>query len=174
MSDSVIHGQKTSTPEALVQSIVPDDSVVPTSAQRTKIASIEARPTQRRQLEAKTHGGNEVARIAIKDKARVIFVDAIDVIVAKAEGNYVALIHKAGCYLVRETMATIEEKLSPLGFVRIHRSIVVNANLVKDLRRDGTGTYLLRTTDGTQHPVGRAYKHNLKVIACSWLGTDVL
>jgi DNA-binding LytR/AlgR family response regulator len=117
---------------------------------------------------------NEVARIAIKANGRVLFVDPIDVVVAKAQGNYIALVHKFGCYLVRETMATAEQKLTPLGFVRIHRSILVNTTLVKDLRRDNTGTYVLRTTDGREHPVGRAYKDNLRVIARSWLGVELV
>lgn len=117
---------------------------------------------------------NEVARIAIKANGRVLFVDPIDVVAAKAQGNYVALVHKFGCYLVRETMATVEQKLTPLGFVRIHRSILVNTTLVKDLRRDNTGTYVLRTTDGREHRVGRAYKDNLKVIARSWLGVELV
>lgn len=117
---------------------------------------------------------SEVTRIAIKANGRILFVDSMDVIVARAQGNYVALVHKSGCYLVRETMATAEEKLIPLGFVRIHRSIVVNTTLVKDLRRDHTGTYVLRTTDGNEHPVGRAYKNNLKAIAKSWLGVELV
>lgn len=117
---------------------------------------------------------NEVARIAIKANGRVLFVDPIDVVAAKAQGNYVALVHKFGCYLVRETMATAEQKLTPLGFVRIHRSILVNTTLVKDMRRDNTGTYVLRTTDGREHPVGRAYKDNLKAIARSWLGVELV
>jgi len=123
---------------------------------------------------ARSNGVSEVARIAIKAKGRVLFVDPIDVVVAKAQGNYVALVHKSGSYLVRETMATAEHKLTPLGFVRIHRSILVNTTLVKDLRRDTTGTYVLRTTDGGEHPVGRAYKGNLKVIARSWLGVELV
>src|SRR5215470_8286533 len=125
-----------------------------------------------------THGKNnhfsDVARIAIKAKCRVLFVDPADVIVAKAQGNYVALVHKSGSHLVRETMATAEQKLAPMGFVRIHRSILVNAALVKDLRRSNKGTYILRTTDGSEHPVGRNYRENLKVIAKSWLGVDLL
>lgn len=125
-----------------------------------------------------THGKRnnfgDVVRIAIKAKCRVLFVDPADVIVAKAQGNYLALVHKSGSYLVRETMATAEQKLTPLGFVRIHRSILVNTTLVKDLRRDNNGTYVLRTTDGREHPVGRNYKENLKVIAKSWLGVDLL
>ena len=123
---------------------------------------------------ARSNGASKVARIAIKANGRVLFVDPVDVVVAKAEGNYVALVHKSGCYLVRETMATAEEKLTPLGFVRIHRSILVNTTLVRDLRRDDTGTYVLRTADGGEHPVGRAYKGNLKVIARSWLGVQLV
>ena len=123
---------------------------------------------------ARSNGVSEDARIAIKVKGRFLFVNPIDVLVAKAQGNYVALVHRSGSYLVRETMATVEHKLTPLGFVRIHRSTLVNTNLVKDLRRDTTGTYVLRTSDGSEHPVSRAYKGNLKVIARSWLGVEVV
>ena len=120
------------------------------------------------------NGASATARIAIKAKGRVLFVNPLDVTVAKAEGNYIALVHKAGVYLVRETMATTEQKLASFGFVRIHRSILVNTILVKDLRRDSTGTYVLRTIDGRDHPVGRAYKRNLKMIAGSWLGVEIV
>lgn len=120
------------------------------------------------------NGAAKIARIAIKVKGRVVFVNPLDMIVAKAEGNYVALVHKSGAYLVRETMAITEQKLACFGFVRIHRSILVNAALVKDMRRDNAGTCVLRTTDGSEHPVGRAYKGNLKVIAKSWLGVDLV
>ena len=120
------------------------------------------------------NGAGAIARIAIKAKGRVLFVNPLDVTLAKAEGNYVALVHKSGAYLVRETMATTEQKLAPFGFVRIHRSILVNTTLVKDLRRDNTGTYVLRTIDGSDHPVGRAYKRNLKMIARSWLGVEIV
>ena len=123
---------------------------------------------------AKSIGVSGVARIAIKARDRVLFVDAIEVVVAKAQGNYVALVHKSGSYLVRETMATAEQKLTPLGFVRIHRSILVNTTLVQDLRRDNTGTYVLRTTDGSEHPVGRAYKDNLRGVAKAWLGVELV
>ena len=120
------------------------------------------------------NGAGAISRIAIKTKGKVLFVNPLDVTVAKAEGNYVTLVHKSGAYLVRETMATTEQKLAPYGFVRIHRSILVNTTLVKDLRRDNTGTYVLRTIDGNDHPVGRAYKRNLKTIARSWLGVEIV
>ena len=120
------------------------------------------------------NGAGAISRIAIKTKGKVLFVNPLDVTMARAEGNYVTLVHKSGAYLVRETMATTEQKLAPYGFVRIHRSILVNTTLVKDLRRDNTGTYVLRTIDGSDHPVGRAYKRNLKMIATSWLGVEIV
>ena len=142
------------------------------------IAAIELRAEgvldERKKLSRAVTAVTEVARIAIKANGRVLFVNPDEIIAARAEGNYLALVHKSGCYLVRESMATAEKKLAPLGFVRIHRSRLVNSSLVKDLRRDKTGTYWLRTSDGSEHPVGRAYRDNLKLIASSWLGVDLL
>ena len=80
---------------------------------------------------AKSHHVSEAPLIAVKAKGRVPFVDPIEVVVAKAQGNYVALVHKSGSYLVRETMVTAEQKLTAFGFVRIHRSILVNTTLVR-------------------------------------------
>lgn len=182
MSARAIQGQKAIASEMFVQPVLPSGAVIPAGVRGANmIAAIEIRPDdildnaeRKERLQTKGHGANEDARIAIKAKGRVIFVDSIEIIAAKAEGNYLALVHKSGCYLVRETMANAERKLTPLGFVRIHRSILVNATLVKDLRRDNTGTYLLRTTDGREHPVGRTYKDNLQIIANSWLGVDLV
>jgi len=162
MSARAIQDQKAIAPETFIQQAVRSNAVVPALGEVFVDDGTHARSNR----------PGEVARIAIKAKGRVLFVDPIDVVVARAQGNYIALVHKSGSYLVRESMATAEQKLTPLGFVRIHRSILVNTTLVKDLRRDNTGTYVLRTTDGREHPVGRTYKDNLKVIARSWLGVE--
>jgi DNA-binding LytR/AlgR family response regulator len=180
MSARAIQGQNAIASEMFVQPVLPSDAVIPAGVREANmIAAIDVRPDgildnaeRKEKLHAKGHSANEDVRIAIKAKGRVIFVDSAEIIAAKAEGNYLALLHKSGCYLVRETMANAEQKLAPLGFVRIHRSILVNATLVKDLRRNSSGTYLLRTTDGREHPVGRTYKDNLNVIANSWLGVS--
>jgi len=175
MTAHAVQDQKSAATEMFVPQRVGDNTVAPaTRQQRNTVASIGRRRdfvlVENEQFRTKSKAEGEVARIAIKAGARVLFVDAADIVAAKAQGNYIALAHKSGCYLVRETMATAERKLTPLGFVRIHRSIRVNTSLVKDLRRDAAGTYVLRTIDGMEHPVGRAYRCNLKVIATSWLG----
>lgn len=112
------------------------------------------------------------ARIAIKDKARVIFIDAAELVSVEAQGNYVLLQQKAGSYLLRETISEIAEKLRPHGFIRIHRSVLVNVAFVEAIESEPSGDYLLRTRTGKQYRVTRTYRDNLKGLAQFWIGTE--
>jgi len=112
-------------------------------------------------------------RIAIKVDGRVLFIDPADVAAVKAEGNYVSVQHKAASYLVRESMTTVEEKLRPHGFVRIHRTILVNAAYVSELKRTSARTYFVSLRGGLEYPVGQTHRSNLRAIARSWLGVEI-
>jgi two-component system LytT family response regulator len=111
-------------------------------------------------------------RIAIKDKGRIVFVDVAEVISVEAHGNYVLLQQKAGTYLLRETLAGIAEKLRPHGFIRIHRSVLVNTAFVDVIQPESDGDYVLRTKTGKQYHVTRTYRDSLKGLARFWIGTD--
>jgi DNA-binding LytR/AlgR family response regulator len=111
------------------------------------------------------------SKIGIKSNGRILFVDPRDVIAVEAEGNYVLLQREKGSDLLRESISTIAEKLKPFGFVRIHRSVLVNAALVQDIRPCPTGEYQLRLKDGRTYTVTRTYKKNLTGLAAFWLGT---
>jgi two-component system LytT family response regulator len=111
-------------------------------------------------------------RIAVKDRTRVVFIDAGELISVEAQGNYVLLQQKAGSYLLRETISEIAEKLGPHGFVRIHRSVLVNIAFVDAIETDESGDYVLRTSTGKQYRVTRTYRENLKGLAQFWIGTD--
>jgi two-component system LytT family response regulator len=112
------------------------------------------------------------ARIAIKAKGRILFIDPADVIAVEARGNYVLLQRKSSSHMLRESISTMEEKLSPHGFVRIHRSVLVNAALVEEIQPWSTGEYVLRVRGGREYTVTRTYKKNLQLLAQSWIGTD--
>jgi DNA-binding LytR/AlgR family response regulator len=92
----------------------------------------------------------ERSRIAIKDKGRIILIEATELISAEARGNYVLLQKKAGSYLLRETMAGIAEKLKPYGFIRIHRSVLVNRAFVNTIQCGSGGNYILQTSSGKE------------------------
>ena len=53
---------------------------------------------------------------------------------------------------------TIAEKLEPYGFIRIHRSVLVNASFVQDVRPCPTGEYELRLKNGREYTVTRTYR----------------
>ena len=112
------------------------------------------------------------ARVAIKDKGRIVFVDAAELICVEAQGNYVLLQQKAGSYLLRETLSTVAEKLRPHGFIRIHRSVLVNVAFVDTIQLESDGDYVLRTKTGKQYRVTRTYRDGLKGLAQYWIGTD--
>jgi DNA-binding LytR/AlgR family response regulator len=114
----------------------------------------------------------QTARIAIKAKGRILFLNPEDVFAVQAEGNCVLLQCTAGSYLLRESISVMEEKLKPYGFIRIHRSVLVNAAFVEEVQPWVTGEYALRVKGGKEYTVTRTYKKNLKSIATSWIGAD--
>lgn len=67
-----------------------------------------------------------VSRIAIQHKRKVLFVDSSNVFSVVAQGNDVVLEAEFGSYRLLESISAIAEKLRPHGFIRIHRSRVVN------------------------------------------------
>lgn len=111
-------------------------------------------------------------RIAIKTNGRILFVDPQEVFAVKAEGNYVVLQRASSSDLLRESISVIEEKLKRYGFVRIHRSILVNCSQVHEVRAWTTGEYGIRLKNGMEYTITRKYKRNLKHLAESWLGVD--
>lgn len=114
---------------------------------------------------------DRTVRIAIKDKTRIVFVEVAELVSVEAHGNYVLLQQKAGSHLLRETISEIAEKLAPHGFIRIHRSVLVNGAFVDAIETEPGGEYVLRTRTGRQYRVTRTYRDNLQGLARFWIGT---
>jgi two-component system LytT family response regulator len=112
------------------------------------------------------------ARIAIKVKSRVVFLDPADLITAEASGNYVLLHERSGSHLLRESISDLAGKLQPYGFVRIHRSVLVNSAFVDAVEHCPTGDSILRMKNGKEYNVTRTFKDNLKELAHFWIGPD--
>jgi len=66
------------------------------------------------------------------------------------------------------------EKLKPYGFIRIHRSVVVNITAVEKIQPLPTGEYRLRVKGGKEYVVTRKYKHSLRDLAQLWVGSERL
>ena len=111
-------------------------------------------------------------RLAIRIKGRTRFVSADCVLVVLAQGNYVLLQCESASYPLRESITGIHKQLEPYGFVRIHRSVLVNRLWVEEIQPYLTGDYRLRIKGGKEFKVTRTYKYNLKSLAELWLSND--
>jgi DNA-binding LytR/AlgR family response regulator len=115
--------------------------------------------------------GNSV-RIAIKTEGRILLIDAGEVVAVEAKGRYVLLLQISSSHLLRESISTMAGKLNLHGFVRIHRSVLVNAALVEEIHPMPSGDYLLRVRGGRELTASRTYKKNLQLLAQLWIGTE--
>ncbi|MGH9960170.1 MAG: LytR/AlgR family response regulator transcription factor [Pyrinomonadaceae bacterium] len=82
----------------------------------------------------------------------VIDADEIDWI--EADDYYAAIHAHEKRHLVRESLASLEQRLDSSGFVRTHRSVIVNIDRVRELRNEA-GETLLILRDGVRVPVSR-------------------
>ena len=113
-------------------------------------------------------------RIAFKAKGSIVLLDLADILAVQAEGHYVSLRPRTNPYLVHQSLSSMAEKLKPYGFVRIHRSVVVNISVVEKIQPLPTGEYRLRAKGGKEYLVTRTYKHNLRDVAQLWVGSERL
>jgi DNA-binding LytR/AlgR family response regulator len=118
------------------------------------------------QVPAKTHS----VRAAIKVRGKICFISLGDVFSIQAKGKCVCLEGIDGSHLLRESISVLAKKLETHGFIRIHRSVLVNASFVEELRPLSTGEYCLRLKGGKECTVTRTYKANLRSLAEFWIG----
>jgi two-component system LytT family response regulator len=107
-------------------------------------------------------------RVAVESRGKIqsIPVDQIDYIVQS--GPYAELHSNGRRHLIREAMQTLEERLDPNRFMRIHRSMIVRLDLVEALHRGTGGDYEVQLKGGTRVRVSRSRREALE----RWLGVS--
>jgi two-component system LytT family response regulator len=103
-------------------------------------------------------GERYVDRLLVKASGRVLFLKTEDIDWIEAAGNYVRLHVGRESHLLRETMNTIETKLDPAHFLRIHRSTIVNLDRIKEMQPWFSGEYVVLLKDGTELRLSRGYR----------------
>jgi DNA-binding LytR/AlgR family response regulator len=78
----------------------------------------------------------------------------------EAQGDYARLYTGEASHLVRVSLATLAERWADAGFVRIHRSYLVQLRLITELRLTGNGYVVI--VDGRELPVSRRHTRELK------------
>lgn len=78
----------------------------------------------------------------------------------EAQGDYARLHTADGSHLIRVPLATLAERWADAGFVRIHRSYLVQLRMITELRTTSSGYVVV--VDGTELPVSRRHTRELK------------
>ena len=95
------------------------------------------------------------------DRVRLLPVDQIGWI--EADGMYVKLHTRDGAtHQHRALLGALDETLDPRRFVRIHRSAIVNIDVVGELRQDAHADYVAVLRDRTEIRVGRRFRARLQ------------
>lgn len=102
------------------------------------------------------------ARILVRDRERIVVVRASDIDTVTAVGNYVRIQRGTERFLLRQTLASMEERLGQHGFVRIQRSVLINVERVLELQRHSKDTLLVVLTTGAKFRLSPTYRQNLE------------
>lgn len=98
------------------------------------------------------------ARLPIKRDGSVTFVRIEEIDWLEADGDYVRIHAGKATHVVRETITEALSKLPSGRFVRVHRSIVVNTERIREVQPWFKGDYVLILNDGTKLRTGRTYR----------------
>jgi two-component system LytT family response regulator len=101
-------------------------------------------------------------RLVIKTKGRIIFLNLDEIDWIEASANYVRLNVGRESHLFRETISRVSERLNPNNFIRIHRSMIVNVQKIKELIPVNSGEYIVVLKSGKELSCSRGYRANVQ------------
>jgi two-component system LytT family response regulator len=108
-------------------------------------------------------GTRHLTRIPVRSVSKTTYVRVEDIQWIGA-ADYYAELHTADgrTHLVRETMQSLEGRLDPQQFMRVHRSAIVNLDAVVEVRTDGTDRYVAVLRGGAKVPLGRGRREEVE------------
>jgi two-component system, LytTR family, response regulator len=135
----------------------------PFTAERLRLALDRARSqlqvSQKSAGRGPGHDGASpyASRIVFKSRGRILFLTAAEIQWIAAEENYVRICVGATTHLLRETLTSMEKRLDPSLFMRVHRSAIVNLQYVREVRTEARGDYIVQLKNGQKVPMSRSY-----------------
>lgn len=126
-------------------------------AQASSTASAVEQPTK--------DGGSYASEFWVSHRAELIRIAAVDIERIEAERDYMRLYTGQRSYLLHQTISTLEQRLNPDQFQRIHRSHIVRRDLITGLRHEGGGVWHALLGEDLSMRIGRKYLADVKRLA---------
>jgi len=97
-------------------------------------------------------------RIMVRTGGHISFLRTADIDWIEAQGDYVSLHCQGKRHLIRENIGDLEQRVQPEGFIRIHRSTIINITRIKELQPLFHGDYTVVLVDGSRLTMSRSFR----------------
>lgn len=120
-----------------------------------------------RTIRAAAPFGRYAGQLTIRVRRRMFSIDVGNIVWIQGASQYSRVHTTSGEHLLSRTLASLECELDPAQFFRIHRSAIVNASHVREVRSRGDGCYNVYLQGGPPLPMGRARREILHKLLSS-------
>ena len=115
-------------------------------------------------LDSAAHSPVQQNRIVVKDGSKIKIIPVIQIHYIEAADDYVKIFTPEGSFLKKKTMGYFENSLETFHFVRVHRSYIVNTQLITRIDPYEKDSHLLLLSTGAKLPVSKAGYSKLKEV----------
>jgi two-component system LytT family response regulator len=99
-----------------------------------------------------------LSRLSIRNENGFTFVPVDQILWVEAANKYVVVHTTGGTHIARQTIQSLQDKLDPEQFVRIHRSTVVRKSAVRGLHPLFHGDYIVKLVNGAEITLSRNFR----------------
>ncbi|OHD06907.1 LytR/AlgR family response regulator transcription factor [Sphingopyxis sp. RIFCSPHIGHO2_12_FULL_65_19] len=100
----------------------------------------------------------------VQNRGEMLRIDAGQVDLIEAERDYMRLHVGGRSWLIHQTIKSLEARMNPDQFMRIHRSKMIRREGIVGLKHHGDGAWSVDLGEGGVHRIGRTYLHDVKAI----------
>ena len=105
--------------------------------------------------------GGGIERLVVKKLNREFILNTTEIDRIESDGNYVTIHAQGTSYPLRESLASLEKKLDPKRFARVHRGHIVNLDRIREIQPWDSGDYRIVLKDGSFVNFSRRYRSRL-------------
>jgi len=109
-------------------------------------------------------GQDRTGRLFFRSDGELAPVDTEEIVLIKGADDYCEIHTRSGSRLVRATLASLEARLDPSCFIRVHRSYIVNVRKLANLQSRPDGAMTACMVNGETVPVSRRRAHRLRAM----------
>jgi two-component system, LytTR family, response regulator len=101
-------------------------------------------------------------RLAVEEEERILLVRTKDIEWIQATGNYVELHVGSNCYVLRQSLKSLQSQLDPSSFLRVHRNAIVNLDHVEEFHLPPVGNMFVKMHQGVSLPLRKSNRAQLR------------